>query len=153
MIFYLFLLLIIIFGWEIVLVVAAYLTIKIGTFLLIVGLVLSPYFIYEMYEERQDTIKRGGFKTAEEMRIDGEIASRKAIEEFKVWQEWDSKLTKSQRDSIKRSLDKAYEDSNPKCPKCHREFKYVWSDPQDYIDGVGQVCTHCYIEYYKKHKK
>jgi len=153
MIFYLFLLLIIIFGWEIVVVVAAYLTIKIGTFLLILGLVLSPYFIYEMYEEHQDKIKRGGFKTAEEMRIDGEIASQKAIAEFKVWQEWDSKLTKSQRDSIKRSLDKSYEDSNPKCPKCHREFKYVWSDPQDYIDGVGRVCTHCYIEYYKKHKK
>jgi hypothetical protein len=106
---------------------------------------------------RSETYKKhfqGDYETADEMKIKSEIAAQQAVAEFKVWQEWDSKLTKSQRDSIKRSSDKAYENSNPKCPKCHRLFENVWSDPKiDYIDGVGQVCTHCYIEYYKKHKK
>jgi hypothetical protein len=106
---------------------------------------------------RSETYKKhfqDDYETAEEMKVKSEIASQQAVAAFKVWQEWDSKLTKSQRDSIKRISDKAYEDSKPKCPKCHREFSYIRSDPQDYIDGVGKVCTKCYIkDYIKKSKK
>ena len=149
MLFLIFLLIILVFGWEGVIVIGALLI----RLLAIIFVVICFLGVILAFKEYEDKVERGGFETAGEMKIKSEIAAQQAVAEFRVWQEWDSKLTKSQRDSIKRSLDKAYEDSKPKCPKCHREFSFVRSDPQDYIDGVGKVCTHCYIENYKKHKQ
>ena len=145
MIFFLFILLLI-FGWEIVLVVAAYLTIKIGKFLLILGLVLSPYFIYELHKEHEKQNERD--KIAEEYFKKLKLEDNQMMSEFKVWQ----KLTKKQIDSISKSNERSIENSKIRCVKCRRELRNV--DANDYINGVGQACTECYIkDYIKKSKK
>ena len=45
-----------------------------------------------------------------------------------------------------------------KCVSCGRETGYSINDHVDsrktYVDGAGQLCSHCFIEVYKKvHKK
>ena len=122
------------------------------SFIFILFLGLCGWGLIFSHSETYKKHFKDDYETAGEMKIKSEIAAQQAVAEFRVWQEWDSKLTKSQRDSIKRSEATNIENSKIRCVICKRELKNV--DVNDYIERVGQACTKCYIkDYIKKHKK
>ncbi len=141
-----FLLIVLLFGWFGV-IATLYILVRV-----IPALFLGLLFLYWISNGVNTIQQTKQKKEAEQMRINGEISGAKAVNEYKEWKKWYDNLTTKQRDSIKRSEAIAIENTKIRCVKCKRELKNV--DVNDYIKGVGQACTKCYIkDYIKKHKK
>jgi hypothetical protein len=137
------LLLVLFFGVEFVVVVAAYLGIQLIKLIGILLVISLPFFIYYDYEKQNERDK-----IAEEYVKKSKLENDQMMLEFNVWQ----KLTKKQKDSIRKSNERSIENSKIRCVKCKRELYHP--DRNDYINGVGQACTECYIkDYIKKSKK
>ena len=142
MIFFIFILFLLIFGWEGIIVIGALLVRPIAIIFVVICF-LGVILAFKEYEDKNERDK-----IAEEYFKKSKLEDNQMMLEFKVWQ----KLTKKQKDSISKSNERSIENSKIRCVKCKRELKNV--DANDYINGVGQACTECYIkDYIKKSKK
>lgn len=69
-------------GWEGIIVVGAFIIkpiIKIFGFVLLIMIIGGFILLYDKHEKK---VARGGYKTAEEMRIESEIAGQQAVDQF-----------------------------------------------------------------------